>query len=72
MIAAAEQARSRMVYLISLDTLEYLYKGGRIGGARRFIGTMLNGKRTRPPGARSLLDRLRGRPAREPVAAEPG
>lgn len=37
-----------------------------------FIGTMLNGKRTRPPGSRSLLDRLRGRSAREPVAAEPG
>jgi len=42
MIAAAEAARSRMVYLIVLDTLTYLHKGGRIGGASRFIGTLLN------------------------------
>jgi DegV family protein with EDD domain len=28
--------------MISLDTLEYLHKGGRIGGASRFIGTLLN------------------------------
>ncbi len=25
-----------------LDTLEYLYRGGRIGNARRLLGTMLN------------------------------
>jgi DegV family protein with EDD domain len=31
-----------MVYIITLDTLEYLHKGGRIGGAKRFIGTLLN------------------------------
>jgi DegV family protein with EDD domain len=42
MIAAADEARSSMVLLISLDTLEYLHKGGRIGGASHFIGNILN------------------------------
>ena len=42
MRAAVEQARKRMVYIISLDTLEYLHKGGRIGGASTFIGTLLH------------------------------
>lgn len=42
MILAANTAREKMVYLISLDTLEYLHKGGRIGGASHFIGNLLN------------------------------
>ena len=42
MIRAADEARSTMVYIISLDTLEYLHKGGRIGGASHFIGNLLN------------------------------
>ncbi|MCD4737938.1 MAG: DegV family protein [Anaerolineae bacterium] len=42
MIAAAEMARKSMVYIISLDTLDYLHKGGRIGSAARFIGSLLN------------------------------
>jgi DegV family protein with EDD domain len=44
MIAAADAARKTMVYIITLDTLEYLCKGGRIGGASAFIGTLLNFK----------------------------
>ncbi|HOT91808.1 MAG TPA: DegV family protein [Anaerolineae bacterium] len=44
MIAAADSARKTMVYVITLDTLEYLRKGGRIGGATAFIGTLLNFK----------------------------
>ncbi len=44
MIAAADAARKTMAYIITLDTLEYLYKGGRIGGASAFIGTLLNFK----------------------------
>lgn len=44
MIAAANDVRKRMIFLISLDTIEYLYKGGRIGGASKFIGTLLNFK----------------------------
>jgi DegV family protein with EDD domain len=42
MIRAAESARSTMAYIITLDTLEYLHKGGRIGGASHFIGNLLN------------------------------
>ena len=42
MLKAAENARRSMVYMISLDTLEYLHKGGRIGGASHFVGTLLN------------------------------
>ncbi len=42
MIDSADQARSTMVYIITLDTLEYLHKGGRIGGASHFIGNLLN------------------------------
>lgn len=42
MIDAADKARSTMVYIITLDTLEYLHKGGRIGGASHFIGNLLN------------------------------
>jgi DegV family protein with EDD domain len=42
MAAAAEAARRNMVFLITLDTLEYLHKGGRIGGASHFIGNLLD------------------------------
>lgn len=42
MVQAAEIARNSMVYIITLDTLEYLHKGGRIGGASHFIGNLLN------------------------------
>ncbi len=42
MIQAADQARQSMVYLVTLDTLEYLFKGGRIGGASHFIGNLLD------------------------------
>lgn len=44
MIDAADAARKHLVYIITLDTLEYLRKGGRIGGASAFIGTVLNFK----------------------------
>jgi DegV family protein with EDD domain len=41
MVKAANEARQGMVQIVCLDTLEYLHKGGRIGGATRFVGTML-------------------------------
>lgn len=41
MIQAADQARQKMVYVISLDTMEYLFSGGRIGGAVSFLGSLL-------------------------------
>jgi len=39
-IAAAAGKRSKLMF--TLDTLEFLHRGGRIGGARRFIGTALS------------------------------
>lgn len=41
-VAAAEEVRDRMNVLFAVDTLEYLHRGGRIGGARRFLGTALS------------------------------
>lgn len=38
----AEQARSQSGILFVLDTLEFLRRGGRIGGGAAFLGTMLN------------------------------
>ncbi len=37
-----EKARKNMAYYISLDTLEFLVRGGRMGGAAKFIGSLLN------------------------------
>lgn len=42
MIAAAEAVREHSAVMLTLDTLDFLYKGGRIGGARRLVGTALN------------------------------
>ncbi len=36
-----ESISSRFRFLFLVDTLEYLKKGGRVGGARAFIGTLL-------------------------------
>ena len=41
MIAAAERVRSNMVYFISLNTIEYLSKGGRIGDAIKLVESVL-------------------------------
>jgi len=41
---ATAKVRSRMELLIALNTLEYLHRGGRIGGAARLLGTLLNFK----------------------------
>ena len=40
--AAAHAVRQRLTVLFTVDTLEYLHKGGRIGTAKRFLGTMLS------------------------------
>ena len=37
-----EQARQRTGVVFAVDTLEFLHRGGRIGGAKRFMGTLLN------------------------------
>ena len=41
-VAAAEGVREGMHLLFAVDTLEYLHRGGRIGGAKRLLGTALN------------------------------
>jgi len=41
MLAAAEKVRENMVYYITLDTIEYLSKGGRIADAARFLSSFL-------------------------------
>jgi DegV family protein with EDD domain len=40
----AEEARSHTGVFFTVDTLEFLHRGGRIGGAAAFMGTMLNVK----------------------------
>jgi DegV family protein with EDD domain len=41
MLEAAQKVRGSMVYYITLDTIEYLAKGGRIGGAVSFANSVL-------------------------------
>lgn len=40
--AIAEKAHERTGLFFAVDTLEFLHRGGRIGGAQRFIGSALN------------------------------
>jgi len=42
MIEAATRVRAKLVQIVCLDTLEYLHRGGRIGSATRFIGSLLD------------------------------
>lgn len=41
-VGAAEKMRESVNLLFVVDTLEYLHKGGRIGGAKRLFGSALN------------------------------
>jgi len=41
-VAAAEEMRDRVHLLFVVDTLEYLHRGGRIGGAKWLLGTALS------------------------------
>lgn len=40
-LEAAHRVRYRLQVLFVVDTLEFLHRGGRIGGAQRFLGTAL-------------------------------
>lgn len=42
MLDAARKVRANLQLIFTLDTLEYLHKGGRIGGASRLLGSALN------------------------------
>lgn len=41
MIAAAERIRERLSVVLTVDTLEYLHRGGRIGSAARLLGSVV-------------------------------
>lgn len=41
MLAVAEKVRDNMAYFITLDTMEFLAKGGRIGTATRFLESII-------------------------------
>ena len=41
MLAAAERVRQRVRVFFAVNTLEFLHRGGRIGGAAKLLGTML-------------------------------
>jgi DegV family protein with EDD domain len=40
--ALAKRARQHVGVYLTVETLEFLHRGGRIGGAQRFLGTALN------------------------------
>ena len=46
MQAAAEAVRDKVAFYITLDTMEYLSRGGRIGDAVKFLGSLLKIKPT--------------------------
>jgi len=43
-VALAQKASGQTGVFFAVDTLEFLHRGGRIGGASRFLGTVLNFK----------------------------
>ena len=43
-ISAAEKMRDQINFIFVVDTLEYLHRGGRIGGAKRIFGSALRVK----------------------------
>jgi DegV family protein with EDD domain len=43
-LAAAKKARENSGLIFAVDTLEFLHRGGRIGGASRYLGTLLRFK----------------------------
>ncbi len=40
-LAKVDQVRHKLAQYVSMDTLEYIQKGGRIGGAAKWIGSLL-------------------------------
>jgi DegV family protein with EDD domain len=58
-IAGKKRANSRVLFAV--DTLEFLHRGGRIGGASRYLGTMLKFKPLLPVegGRVESLERVR-------------
>ncbi len=58
----AENAAENTYLVLAVDTLEFLHRGGRIGGAQRFLGAALNLKpilEVTPEGSLDGIDRVR-------------
>lgn len=81
-IAAAARVREHLHILFMVDTLEFLHRGGRIGGGKRFLGTALQIKpllgldgviegveqvRTKKKALARMLEILRERAGASPV-----
>ncbi len=80
-VAETEARRSRTRVLFTVDTLEYLRRGGRIGGAQAFLGSVLSIKpimtmhngvveaagkvRTRSKALRFLIDKAKESPVED-------
>lgn len=62
-LAQVEHVRETVQVLFVVDTLEFLHRGGRIGGAARFLGTALNLKPllTVEDGRVEALEKVRSR-----------
>jgi DegV family protein with EDD domain len=62
-LAQVEHVRETVQVLFVVDTLEFLHRGGRIGGAARFLGTALNLKPllTMEKGRVEALEKVRSR-----------
>jgi DegV family protein with EDD domain len=62
-VAQIEEIKSKIQLLFVVDTLEYLAKGGRIGNAKAFMGTLLKVKPilTLQDGAIEPLEQVRSR-----------
>ena len=60
-LAVAEKARANSGIIFAVDTLEFLHRGGRIGGASRYLGTALQLKPllTLQEGKIEALERVR-------------
>ena len=41
-VAVCEKVRQNSGVVFAVDTMEFLHRGGRIGGGKRFLGTLLN------------------------------
>lgn len=76
-VARAQEVAAKMNLLATVDTLEYLHRGGRIGGAATLLGTVLQIKpvlyvadghvdvfakpRTKPKAVRIMLEQMKER-----------
>jgi DegV family protein with EDD domain len=84
-VARAQEVASKMNLLATIETLEYLHRGGRIGGAATLVGTVLQIKpvlyladghvdvfakpRTKPKAVRIMLEQMEERAEGKPVHA---